>query len=55
MKSRSQATTHNRLVAEFFVIRSGWIQEIQAVIVNRSDELSTGWEPDYGPGRAVEK
>ncbi|MBN2863570.1 MAG: hypothetical protein JXN62_10435 [Bacteroidales bacterium] len=55
LKSRSEATTHNRLVAEFFVIRSGWIKEIQAVIVNRSDELPTGWEPDYGPDRAVEK
>jgi hypothetical protein len=52
LKSRSQATSHNRLVAEFFVVRSGWIQEIQAVIVNRADELPTGWEPDYGPDHA---
>jgi hypothetical protein len=52
LKSRSEATSHSRLVAEFFAIKSGRIQEIQAVLVNRLDELPTGWEPDYGPGRA---
>jgi hypothetical protein len=52
MTSRSQATSHSRLVAEFFAIKSGRIQEIQAVLVNRADELPTGWEPDYGPGCA---
>lgn len=52
MASRSEATTHSRLVAEFFAIKSGMLQEIQAVIVNRSDEQPTGWEPDYGPDRA---
>ena len=52
LKSRSEATSHDRLVAEFFAIRSGLIQEIQAVIVNRPDEKSTGWVPDYGPDRA---
>ena len=51
LKSRSEATSHDRLVAEFFAIRSGLIQEIQAVIVNRPDEMSTGWVPDYGPDR----
>lgn len=52
LKSRSEATSHDRLVAEFFAIRSGFLQEIQAVIVNRPDEMSTGWVPDYGPDRA---
>lgn len=51
LKSSSNATTHNRLVAEFFAIKSGWIQEIHAVLVNRTDEQPTGWPPDYGPGR----
>ncbi len=52
LASRSEATSHSRLVAEFFAVRSGMIQEIQAVIVNRNDEQPTGWEPDYGPDRA---
>ncbi len=52
VKSKSDATTHNRLVAEFFAIKSGMIQEIHAVLVNRSDEKPTGWEPNYGPDRA---
>ena len=52
LKSRSEATSHDRLVAEFFAVRSGLISEIQAVIVNRPDEMSTGWVPDYGPDRA---
>ncbi len=53
LKSKSDATTHNRLVAEFFAIKSGMIQEIHAVLVNRPDEMPTGWEPDYGPDRAI--
>jgi len=52
LKSRSEATSHSRLVAEFFAIRAGWLQEIQAVIVNRDDDQPTGWKPDYGPERA---
>jgi hypothetical protein len=52
IKSRSEATSHSRLVAEFFAIKSGWLQEIHAVLVSRTDEQPTGWEPDYGPGRA---
>ena len=52
LKSRSEATSNDRLVAEFFAVRSGLIREIQAVIVNRPDEMSTGWVPDYGPDRA---
>jgi hypothetical protein len=55
LKSRSEATSHSRLVAEFFAIRSGWLQEIQAVIVNRDDDQPTGWKPDYGPDRAIKQ
>ncbi len=51
MKSQSPATTNDRLVAECFAIKSGWIQEIHAVLVNRPDDKPTGWPPDYGPGR----
>lgn len=52
LKSQSEATTNTRLVAEFFAVKSGWIQEIHAVLVNRPDEMPTGWAPDYGPDRA---
>jgi hypothetical protein len=51
MKSQSTATANDRLVAEFFAIKSGWIQEIHAVLFNLPDEKTTGWAPDYGPGR----
>ena len=51
MKSQSAATANDRLVAEFFAIKSGMIQEITAVLVNMPDSEPTGWEPWYGPGR----
>jgi hypothetical protein len=51
MKSQSAATANDRLVAEFFAIKSGRIQEITAVLVNMPDSEPTGWEPWYGPGR----
>jgi hypothetical protein len=51
-KSQSVATTNDRLVAEFFAIKAGYIQEIQAVLFNLPDEKPTGWPSDYGPGRA---
>ena len=51
MKSQSAATSNDRLVAEFFAIKSGMIQEITAVLVNMPDSEPTGWEPWYGPGR----
>ena len=51
MKSQSAATANDRLVAEFFAIKSGMIQEITAVLVNIPDSEPTGWEPWYGPGR----
>ncbi len=49
-KSQSIATSNDRLVAEFFAIKKGFIQEIQAVLFNLPDAKSTGWPPDYGPG-----
>ena len=39
------------LVAEFFAVKSGMIQEIHAVLFNLPDAQPTGWEPWYGPGR----
>lgn len=52
-KSQSAATTNDRLVAEFFAIKNGFIQEIQAVLFNLPDSKPTGWPPDYGPGRVA--
>lgn len=51
MKSQSTATANDRLVAEFFAVKSGRIQEIHAVLFNLPDAQPTGWEPQYGPGR----
>jgi hypothetical protein len=50
-KSQSTATSNDRLVAEFFAVKSGMIQEIHAVLFNLPDAQPTGWEPSYGPGR----
>jgi hypothetical protein len=52
-KSQSVATTNDRLVAEFFAIKAGYIQEIQAVLFNLPDDKPTGWPPDYGPARGA--
>jgi hypothetical protein len=49
-KSQSIATSNDRLVAEFFAIQKGFIQEIQAVLFNLPDAKPTGWPADYGPG-----
>jgi hypothetical protein len=49
--SQSTATANDRLVAEFFAIKAGYIQEIQAVLFNLPDDQATGWPPEYGPGR----
>ena len=50
-KSQSVATANDRLVAEWFAVKSGKIQEIHAVLFNLPDAQPTGWEPQYGPGR----
>ena len=52
-KSQSIATSNDRLVAEFFAIKNGFIQEIQAVLFNLPDAKSTGWPAGYGPGPAA--
>ena len=49
--SQSTATANDRLVAEFFAVKAGYIQEIQAVLFNLPDDQATGWPPEYGPGR----
>jgi hypothetical protein len=51
-KSQSVATSNDRLVAEFFAIKAGRIQEIQAVLFNLPDAKPTNWPADYGPGVA---
>ena len=48
--SQSTVTSNDRLVAEFFVVKRGQIQEIQAVLFNLPDAEETGWPPDTGPG-----
>jgi hypothetical protein len=50
-KSQSVATANDRLVAEFFAVKKGMIQEIHAVLFNLPDAQPTGWPPEYGPGR----
>ena len=50
-KSQSTATSNDRLVAEFFAVKNGMIQEVHAVLFNLPDSQPTGWEPQYGPGR----
>jgi hypothetical protein len=52
-KSQSTATANDRLVAEFFAIKNGFIQEIQAVLFNLPDSKPTGWPSDYGLGPAA--
>ena len=51
MKSQSTATSNDRLVAEFFAVKKGMIQEVHAVLFNLPDAEPTGWTPDYGPAR----
>ena len=54
-QSQSAATTNDRLVAEFFAVKRGQIQEIQAVLFNLPDAKPTGWPRDTGPGAASAK
>jgi hypothetical protein len=50
-KSQSTATSNSRIVAEFFAVKRGLIQEVQAVLFNVPDSLPPQWPADYGPGR----
>jgi len=51
IKSQGAARPNDRLVAEFFAVKSGKIQEIHAVLFNLPDAQPTGWAPQYGPER----
>lgn len=51
MESQSAATSNARIVAEWFTVKAGMIQEIHAVLFNVPDDLPTVWEADYGPPR----
>lgn len=55
VQSQSTVTANDRLVAEFFAVKRGYIQEIQAVLFNLPDAQPTGWPPDTGPGRGSAK
>jgi hypothetical protein len=51
-KNAAAVTSIDRLVAEFFTVKAGKIQEVQAVMMNRPDAAPTGWDTHwYGPGR----
>jgi hypothetical protein len=54
-KSQSIATSNDRLVAEFFAVQKGYIQEVHAVLYNLPDAKPTGWAPEDGPGRAAKE
>jgi hypothetical protein len=50
-QNAASVTSIDRIVAEFFTIKSGKIQEVQAVMTNRPDSEPTGWNTRwYGPG-----
>jgi hypothetical protein len=51
MESQSPATTNSRIVAEWFTVKKGMIQEVHAVLFNVPDDLPPVWEADYGPPR----
>ena len=51
VKPNRPAQAAERLVAEFFAVRKGQIFDIQAVMVNRAENLPSAWAPDYGPTR----
>jgi len=51
MESQSVATSNDRLVAEFFQVKNGMIQEVHAVLYNLPDAEASVWEAQYGPGQ----
>lgn len=51
IENASSVTAFDRLVAEFFTVKSGKIQEVQALLFNLDDSEPTGWDTRwYGPG-----
>jgi hypothetical protein len=52
VQNAASVTQYDRLVGEFFTVKSGKIQEIQAVLVDRPDAKPTGWDNKwFGPGQ----
>jgi hypothetical protein len=52
IENAASVTSIDRLVAEFFTVKAGKIQEVQAVLFNLDDDEPTGWDnPWYGPGK----
>ncbi|MDQ2639382.1 MAG: hypothetical protein M3Y79_02200 [Pseudomonadota bacterium] len=52
VQNASSVTSFDRIVGEFFTVKSGKIQEVQAVLVNRNDAQPTGWPTQwFGPGK----
>ncbi len=52
VQNASSVTSFDRIVGEFFTVKSGKIQEVQAVLVNRNDSQPTGWPTHwFGPGK----
>lgn len=51
MESQSEATRNSRIVAEWFTVKAGLIQEVHAVLFNVPEDLPPVWEADYGPPR----
>ncbi|MET0292026.1 MAG: hypothetical protein ABW136_06630, partial [Steroidobacteraceae bacterium] len=51
-QNAAAVTQIDRLVGEFFTVKSGRIQEVQAVLVDLADAEPTGWDtPWFGPGK----
>jgi hypothetical protein len=51
VQNAASVTSFDRIVGEFFTVKSGKIQEVQAVLVNRADAKPTGWNTRwFGPG-----
>jgi hypothetical protein len=51
-QNAASVTAYDRLVGEFFTVKAGKIQEIQAVLVDRPDAKPTGWDNKwFGPGQ----
>jgi hypothetical protein len=51
VENGASVTSIDRIVGEFFTVKAGKIQEVQAVLVNRADAQPTGWDSKwYGPG-----
>jgi hypothetical protein len=52
VQNAASVTQYDRIVGEFFTVKAGKIQEVQAVLVDRPDAKPTGWDTKwFGPGR----